>query len=292
MTTLRSVEAVVTSTRTIEGGGFVVRRPFPTAQLDHFDPFLLLDHLGPVDYLPGSAVGAPAHPHRGFETVTYMIAGKSRHKDSAGNAGTLGPGDVQWMTAGAGVVHDESPDPEMLATGGRMEGLQLWVNLPRADKMIRPRYQEIPSLRLPTASTPDGGVHVKVIAGESMGARAVIETRTPITYLHFTLAPGARFEQPAPAIQNTLAYVLSGRGAFGAAPREAGPDQAVFFAMDGDTIRLANAGTEPLSVLVIGGVPLNEPIARYGPFVMNTEQEIHQAVRDYQAGRMGEIRDE
>lgn len=289
MTALRSVESVVASTRTVEGGGFVVRRPFPTARLDHFDPFLLLDHLGPVDYAPGSAVGAPAHPHRGFETVTYLLAGSTRHKDSAGNAGVLGPGDVQWMTAGAGVVHDESPDPDMLAKGGRMEGLQLWVNLPRADKMIRPRYQEIPSARLPTASTKDGAVHVKVIAGVSMGERAVIETRTPITYLHFTLAPGARFEQPAPANQNTLAYVLSGRGAFGSAASEVGPDEAVFFANDGDTILLANAGPEPLSVLLIGGVPLNEPVARYGPFVMNTEQEIRQAIRDFQAGRMGEI---
>src|SRR5690348_13842525 len=180
MTTSRTVGHTIAAVRTVEGGGFVVHRPFPTRMLMDFDPFLLLDEMGPVDYAPGEAKGAPDHPHRGFETVTYALEGQFGHKDSAGHSGTLRAGDVQWMTAGAGVVHSEMPDPEFTRTGGRVHGLQLWVNLPRRDKMIAPRYQEIPSAQLPVVSNDEGTVTVKVIAGEAMGVRAVIETRTPI----------------------------------------------------------------------------------------------------------------
>src|SRR5579872_3405949 len=182
---VRKVARLVTSIRTREGGGFIVHRPFPTQTLMDFDPFLLLDEMGPVDYAPYEAVGAPDHPHRGFETVTYVLEGRMQHRDSQGNHGTLGPGDVQWMTAGGGVVHSEMPEDELYRTGGRMHGFQLWVNLPSRDKMMHPRYQDVPSAQIPVVEGDEGLVRVKVIAGEALGAHAVIDTRTPIMYLHF-----------------------------------------------------------------------------------------------------------
>jgi redox-sensitive bicupin YhaK (pirin superfamily) len=288
MTTTRSIQYTVPATRTTEGGGFVVNRPFPTRMLMDFDPFLLLDEMGPVDYAPGEAKGAPDHPHRGFETVTYMLEGCFSHKDSAGHSGVLRPGDVQWMTAGAGVVHSEIPDPAFARQGGRVHGLQLWVNLPRRDKMIAPRYQEIASAKIPTAMTSDGTVHVKVIAGEALGVKAKIETRTPILYQHFTLQPGASIVHPVPREFRVFAYSLAGTGRFGERLQQVPAQRMVVFANDGDAVALT-AGEEPLDVLLIGGVPLNEPVVRHGPFVMNTEDEIREAILDYQAGRMGAI---
>lgn len=288
MTTSRTIRHTVAAVRTVEGGGFVVHRPFPTRMLMDFDPFLLLDEMGPVDYAPGEARGAPDHPHRGFETVTYMLEGSFAHKDSAGHRGVLRPGDVQWMTAGAGVVHSEMPDPEFARSGGRVHGLQLWVNLPRRDKMIAPRYQEIASQEIPTAATSDGKVRVKVIAGAALGVEAVIQTRTPIIYQHFSLEPGASIVQPVPPAYRVFAYPLSGTGRYGRQQTEIGAQRMVVFSDDGDAVTLS-AGTDPLEVLLIGGAPLNEPIVRHGPFVMNTEDEIRQAIVDYQAGRMGEI---
>ncbi len=192
----RSVRRVVPSIETLEGAGFLVHRPFPTRTLDHFDPFLLLDEMGPADLGPGEAKGAPDHPHRGFETVTYMLEGHMEHRDSHGNHGKLNPGDVQWMTAGAGVVHSEMPEEEFAARGGRMHGFQLWVNLPARDKMMRPRYQEVAASRIPVARTEDASVTVKVLAGEALGARAVIDTRTPIIYLDCALSPGSSSRSP------------------------------------------------------------------------------------------------
>jgi len=287
----RTVAGIVNSIETLEGGGFLVRRPFPKASFSDFDPFLLLDEMGPVDVAPGEAKGAPDHPHRGFETVTYMLSGEMEHKDSAGHAGRLKSGDVQWMTAGAGVVHGEMPSPEFLRDGGRMHGFQLWVNLPQRDKMVKPRYQEIPSSRIPKATSPDGLVSVSVIAGEAMGERAVIETRTPIIYLHYRLAPGGVAKQQVPRAYNSFAYVVEGAGLFGAEGERGADGQMVMFAPDGDEVRIENPADAKaaLEVLLIAGVPLNEPIARYGPFVMNTEAEIHQAFEDYRRGRMGAI---
>src|SRR5262249_52705522 len=184
---IRSTAGITGSIQTLEGGGFPVRRPFPKSALSEFDPFLLLDEMGPVNYRPGQAKGAPDHPHRGFETVTYVLAGRMEHKDSQGHSGQLRPGDVQWMTAGAGVGHSEMPEREFLKSGGLMHGFQLWVNLPARDKMMKPRYQEIPGARIPVARSDDGLVTVRVVAGESLGSSAVIETRTPITYLHITV---------------------------------------------------------------------------------------------------------
>ncbi|WP_323123422.1 pirin family protein [Burkholderia alba] len=288
MATPRSIQRTYPSLRTTEGGGFIVHRTFPTRLLMDFDPFLLLDEMGPVDYAPGEAKGAPDHPHRGFETVTYVLEGSFRHRDSAGHAGALGPGDVQWMTAGAGVVHSEMPDPEFARAGGRSHGFQLWVNLPRRDKMIAPRYQEIAAAKIPTAISPDGRARAKVVAGEAFGVKAAVETRTPILYQHFTLEPGAVVEQPVPAGFRVFAYPIEGQGLYGAGRQAIDARHMVIYADDGETVTFA-AGDTPLDLLLIGGMPLNEPIVRYGPFVMNTEDEIRQAVVDYQSGRMGHI---
>jgi len=288
---IRSVSRVIKGTATLEGGGFLVHRPFPTSTLSDFDPFLLLDEMGPTDVRPGEAKGAPDHPHRGFETVTYMLSGSFRHKDSQEHAGKLGPGDVQWMTAGRGVVHSEEPSEEFQRTGGTLHGVQLWVNLPKRDKMIRPHYQEIPAERIPSASTPDGKVAVRVLAGESLGARAVIETRTPIFYLDFSLKPGGVLVQPVPHDFNAFAYVIEGPLRFGSDTVHIERSNMVAFNRSGTEIRIEAPLENPSSarVLLIGGQPLNEPIARYGPFVMNTPEEIRQAFEDYRSGRMGSI---
>ena len=285
----RTVAGVVNSIETFEGAGFLVRRPFPQASFSDFDPFLLLDEMGPMELGPGQAKGAPDHPHRGFETVTYMLSGEMQHKDSRGHAGRLTPGDVQWMTAGAGVVHSEMPSAEFTRTGGRMHGFQLWVNLPKRDKMMKPRYQEIPGAQIPKVTSADGLVSVSVIAGEAMGRKAVIETRTPIIYLHYSIKPGGVATQQVSSTYNTFAYIVDGEGLFGAERERAKDGQMVLFAQDGNEGRIENTGNATLDVLLIGGMQLNEPIARYGPFVMNTENEIRQAFEDYRLGRMGEI---
>lgn len=287
----RTVAGIVNSIETLEGGGFLVRRPFPKAAFSDFDPFLLLDEMGPMEVAPGQAKGAPDHPHRGFETVTYLLSGDMEHRDSRGHAGRLRAGDVQWMTAGAGVVHAEMPSREFMRDGGRMHGFQLWVNLPQRDKMAKPRYQEIPKSKIPKATSIDGLVTVSVIAGEAMGEKAVVETRTPIIYLHYEIKPGGSVSQRVPEDYNAFAYVVDGEGLFGEARERAGDGQMVMFAPDGNEVRIENPADSKtaLEVLLIAGVPLNEPIARYGPFVMNTEAEIHQAFEDYRQGRMGAI---
>lgn len=291
----RSVRVVMPTVRTTEGAGFVVRRPFPTADVDQIDPFLLLDHMGPVDYRPGQAVGAPDHPHRGFETVSYILEGEMEHEDSAGHRGRLGPGDVQWMTAGRGVVHSEMPSTRIQNDGGRVEGFQIWVNLPRADKLTPPRYQERKASAIPLVELDDGRVTARMVAGSAFGATGAVETHLPIEYFHLTIRPGGRVHVPAPAALNAMAYAFRGRGQAGATPDRPGVDVAegelVVFHRDGDEFELAvpaDATTE-LEVLVLAGEPIGEPIARYGPFVMNTRDEIVQAFDDYQAGRMGEI---
>lgn len=282
----RPVTQVQTSHRQKEGGGFVVRRPFPSRGLASADPFLMLDEMGPVTYGPGEALGAPDHPHRGFETVTYLLDGEVQHADSAGHRGVLGPGDVQWMTAGRGVVHAEMPSARLRETGGRMHGFQLWVNLPARDKMMAPRYQEIPKARIPEARTADGLARVRVVAGEVLGVKAVIETRTPIAYHHWTLEPGAAVEVALPAEFTAYAYVFEGAAEIDGT-RVADGQLAVLG--EGSHVRLA--ARERASLLLLAGAPIREPIVSYGPFVMNTEEEIAQAITDYRAGRMGRIDD-
>src|SRR5439155_11140680 len=280
---IRSVSDVIKGIPTLEGAGFLVHRPFPSDALSDFDPFLLLDEMGPMDVRPGEAKGAPDHPHRGFETVTYMLSGSFRHKDSQGHEGKLAAGDVQWMTAGSGVVHSEEPSKEFQQIGGTLHGVQLWVNLPKTHKMIRPHYQEISAAKIPSAGTPDRKVVVRVVAGESLGVRAVIETRTPIFYLDFGLKPGGEVVQPVASDFNVFAYVIEGEVAVGNHGARVQRGNMVPFKKDGDEIRI-EAPLENQSsarVFLIGGRPLNEPIARYGPFVMNTPQEIYDAFEDY-----------
>jgi quercetin 2,3-dioxygenase len=283
----REVTKIVTAHRQSEGGGFIVRRPFPGAEIDSVDPFLLLDEMGPVDYGPGQAIGAPDHPHRGFETVTYVLEGEMEHEDSAGHRGKLGPGDVQWMTAGAGIIHSEMPSQRIREQGGRVHGFQVWVNLPKQHKMARPRYQEYESGELPVAKTADGKATVRLIAGEALGARAIIETRTPIVFQDWTLQPGADVTIDIPADLRAFAYVFEGAARVGGSPGEVHEGQMAVLG-PGAKVRLSGAD-EPGRLLLLAGVPLREPVARYGPFVMNTRSELIEAVEDFQSGKMGEI---
>src|SRR6476619_3689958 len=204
--------------------------------------------MGPLVLLPHEEKGFPDHPHRGFVTVTYMLEGRFEHKDSQGNSGMLGPGDVQWMTAGSGLVHSEMPEKELSKSGGTLHGFQLWINLRKNDKWIRPDYQDVPSTKIPIVNTPDGKVSIKVIAGNYLNTKAVIRTLTPILYLHFTLQPGGEVVSPVP-----------------------------------------EKAKSSLDLLFIAGVPLNEPIVQYGPFVMNTQEEIDNTLEDYRNGRIGKI---
>ena len=285
----RRIEQIVTAHHQREGGGFMVRRPLPTPNLPLMDPFLLIDEMGPVTYGPGEAVGAPDHPHRGFETVTYLLQGEMQHKDSAGNHGLLRPGDVQWMTAGSGVVHSEMPTPRLLDEGGVMHGFQIWVNLPAALKMSAPRYQEISRDNIPHGVSEDGLAHVAVIAGRALGVEAVIDTHTPIQYQDWTLKPGADVVTEVDPEHNVGVYVFSGQIKAGSDLQHIEEGQFAVL-REGSAVRLTVSPEAPTEarLLLLAGLPINEPVARYGPFVMNTEQELQQAVRDYQSGRRSE----
>ena len=286
----RSISRVISSIRQKEGGGFIVRRPFPTSEESFVDPFLLLDEMGPADYGPGEAVGAPDHPHRGFETVTYMLEGEFEHEDSAGHKGKLTPGDVQWMTAGRGVVHSEMPSQRIRAEGGKVHGFQIWVNLPAKDKMMAPRYQEIGAKGIPEAQTADGLAKVRVIAGEALGKSAVIETMTPILYHDWTLQPGAAVEIAVPEAFDVMAYVFVGTALAGGEARKLKEgDLGVFGRGSSVKLEVPKEAGGSARLLLLGGVPLKEPVARHGPFVMNTEVEIRQALLDYRFGKMGAI---
>lgn len=293
-TSWRGVHRIVPGRRFLEGEGFMVRRPFPGIDLSLADPFLLLDHMGAVEYGPGEAKGAPWHPHRGFETVTYMIDGAFEHTDSIGGGGLITDGATQWMTAGAGILHNEMPPQEMVAKGGLFHGVQLWVNLPRTLKMVQPRYQDIEASDATLLSSVDGGALVRVIAGSLDGHDGPGATYTPITYLHATVSPGARLTMPWPEHFNALVYVLSGRGTVGIEGRPLEEGQLAVFG-PGTALSMRAADTQPTTsptgweILALGGQPINEPISRYGPFVMNTRAEIIQAVEDFQAGRLGQI---
>ncbi len=292
--TARPVDVVVPAHRSVEGAGFIVWRPFPGAVDAHFaDPFFLLDELGPVEYQPFEAVGAPWHPHRGFETVTYVIDGEIAHHDSNGGGGVIREGDTQWMTAGAGILHDEVPTEEFLARGGPMHGVQLWVNLPAAQKFSPPRYQAITGDELTLLTSPDGGALVRLIAGDLAGYSGPGVTHSPITYAHATISPGARLMVPWNPAFSALVYVLGGRGTVGAEGRPVDAHQLVRFG-PGDSISVTAAESQDvdqgaLEVLLLGGLPIREPIAHYGPFLMNTREEIIQAIDDFQSGRMGTI---
>ncbi len=290
----RAVASVVTAHWSLEGEGFVVRRPFPGPDLALADPFLLLDHIGAVEYAPGEARGTSWHPHRGFETVTYIIDGAFEHRDTTGGGGLITDGATQWMTAGAGIQHIERPPELLVAKGGLFHGTQLWVNLPAAQKWTPPRYQDIEARSVALLSSHDGASLVRVIAGELEGHAGPGVTHTPITYVHATVAPGSRLDLPWPRDFNALAYVLAGRGYAGDEGQPLDEGQLAVFG-PGAAISVRAADAQPVAsrngweVLLLGGLPIREQVARYGPFVMNTREEIVQAVQDFQAGRMGTV---
>ena len=289
----RPVRALTTAPRGYEGEGFPVRRAFAGALLEDLDPFIHLDQMGEVEYAPGEAKGTSWHPHRGFETVTYMIDGTFQHQDSNGGGGLITDGDTQWMTAGSGLLHIEAPPEELVMRGGLFHGVQLWVNLPRAAKWNPPKYQDIRGSAATLLTTDDGGSLIRVIAGEIDGHRGPGSTYTPITMSHVTVSPGARVSLPWRPDFNGLAYVLAGRGTVGPKdhPIETGqlavfgPGSAITFAASDHP----DERTPAMDVLLLGGRPIGEPVFAYGPFVMNTKEEIIQAMEDYQAGRMGVI---
>ena len=282
-----TVSAIIPATTQLEGAGFEVNRPFPSARLDMLDPFLLLDQMGPVVNAPGQAIGTSDHPHRGFETVTYLLDGEIEHVDSLGNGGRLGPGDTQWMTAGAGIVHREGPSPEAASAGGPMHGIQLWVNLPAAEKMTPPRYQDLRAADV--AVTELGGATVRVIAGRAFGLDGPGQTRTPISYAHVTLPAGATLSTEIDPEHNVGVYTLIGEISIG--PQVVDARQLAVIEPGSSTLTLTGPGIddEPAEVLVLTGRPIGEPVARAGPFVMNTRAELHEAMLDYQSGAMGSI---
>jgi quercetin 2,3-dioxygenase len=289
----RPVVDVTTAPRGFEGEGFPVRRAFAGVPLEALDPFVHLDEMGEVDYGPGEPRGTSWHPHRGFETVTYMIDGTFQHQDSHGGGGIIRNGATQWMTAGGGILHIETPPEDLVVSGGLFHGLQLWVNLPAADKMIPARYQSLEGEQVTLLSSADGGALVRVVAGEVAGHDGPGATHTPITFVHATVAPGGRLYLPWRADFNALVYVLAGSGAVGTEGRPVTAGQLVVFGA-GDHVTVtadrSQDSTSPnLEVIVLGGRPIREPLAWYGPFVMNTKAEIAQAIDDYQAGRLGTI---
>lgn len=245
-------------------------------------PFLLLDEMGPVVYAPGEAIGAPSHPHRGFETVTYLLDGGMKHADSAGNSGDLNPGDVQWMTAGRGVIHSELPQDHMMENGGRMHGFQIWVNLPAKDKMMPPRYQDIPSSNIPETTSDDGLVWAKVVAGKAFDVEAVIDTVIPITMIHLKMKAGASYTHACVHDHNVMLYAFGGSLAVEGRSLH---DGGLGLLSEGEAVTMV-AEEDGAELLILGGPELGEPIARYGPFVMNTRQEIYQAIEDYNNGTL------
>jgi redox-sensitive bicupin YhaK (pirin superfamily) len=289
----RPVLAITTAPRGVEGEGFPVRRAFYGIDQHYLDPFIHMDQMGEVEYGPGEPKGTAWHPHRGFETVTYMIDGTFQHQDSTGGGGLITNGATQWMTAGAGILHIERPPEALIASGGLFHGIQLWVNLPAGKKWTPPRYQDIGATRVTLLSSHDGGALVRVIAGDVAGQSGPGVTHTPITLLHATISPGAELRLPWRREFNGLVYALAGRGTVGAKRAAIGTGQLAAFGA-GDVIRLtadlAQESRSPkLDVLVLGGEPIGEPVAWYGPFVMNTHEELAQAFDDFRRGRMGTI---
>jgi len=289
----RRVRSVTTAPRGFEGDGFPVRRAFAGVDLTELDPFLHLDQMGEVDYAPGEPKGTSWHPHRGFETVTYMIDGTFLHQDSHGGGGVISNGATQWMTAGGGILHIETPPEELVMRGGLFHGLQLWVNLPARDKMTAPRYQNLEGSAVTLLASADGGALLRVIAGSVDGHAGPGVTHTPITVVHATVWPGARLQLPWRPDFNALAYVLSGTGRLGPEGRPVRAGQLGVFG-PGEQLSLRaedrqDASSAAFEVLLLGGQPIREPVAAYGPFVMNTRAQLVQAVEDFQAGRLGTV---
>jgi len=289
----RPIKSLTSAPSGFEGEGFPVRRAFAGVDLGDLDPFIHMDQMGEVEYAPGEPKGTDWHPHRGFETVTYIMDGIFDHQDSHGGGGRITDGDTQWMTAGSGLLHIEAPPESLVVSGGLFHGIQLWVNLPRADKWAQPRYQDLRGGDVGLLSSPDGGTLVRVIAGDVAGHRGPGSTHTPIALAHATLAPGAQLALPWRQDFNALVYVLAGQGTIGTERRPVRKGQLVVLG-PGDHLRVDAATSQPLAepnldVLVLGGQPIREPVAWAGPFVMNTRAEVIQAFEDFQAGKLGTI---
>ena len=287
----RRIRSLTTAPTGYEGEGFPVRRAFAGIDLADLDPFVHMDQMGEVEYAPGEPKGTSWHPHRGFETVTYIIDGTFEHQDSEGGGGVITNGDTQWMTAGSGLLHIERPPEALVASGGLFHGIQLWVNLPSGQKMATPRYQDLRSGEVALATTPDAGALVRVIAGSVAGHRGPGSTHTPMAMVHATVAPGAELVLPWPEEFNALGYVLAGVGDIGPDRRSIEAGQTVVFG-PGESVAVSAAATQDsrtdaLEVLILGGRPIKEPVAWMGPFVMNTRDELRQAYEDFQAGRLG-----
>jgi redox-sensitive bicupin YhaK (pirin superfamily) len=289
----RSVKSVTRAPSGFEGEGFPVRRAFAGVDLAELDPFIHLDQMGEVEYAPGEPKGTPWHPHRGFETVTYMIDGILEHSDSNGGGGSITNGDTQWMTAGAGILHIETPPEHLVMSGGLFHGFQLWVNLPRSRKWADPRYQDLRADEVSLVASADGGALLRIIAGEVAGFTGPGSTYTPMTQVHATLSPGAQLRLPWRADFNGLLYVLNGDGTVGSERRPIGMGQLAVYGpgsvLTVEASRVQESRSPNMDVLILGGLPIREPVAWMGPFVMNTREEVVQAFSDYQAGRLGSI---
>ena len=289
----RKVRSVTTAPSGFEGEGFPVRRAFQGADLRDLDPFVHMDQMGEVDYAPGEPKGTSWHPHRGFETVTYIMDGTFEHADTHGGGGVISNGDTQWMTAGSGLLHIERPPESLVASGGLFHGVQLWVNLPASQKAVSPRYQDLRGSESALLTTPDGGALIRVIAGDLAGHKGPGSTYTPMAMMHATISPAATLRLPWRTDFNGLVYVLSGSGTVGAERRPISTGQLAVYG-PGETITVSGALHQEsrhasLDVIVLGGAPIREPVAWGGPFVMNTREEVLQAFEDYQAGRLGLI---
>jgi len=286
----RQVRSITTGPRGYEGLGFPVVRAFAGVSTAELDPFIHMDQMGEVEYEPGEPRGTDWHPHRGFETVTYMIDGKFAHQDSHGGGGLIGDGATQWMTAGSGILHIETPPAEMVTSGGLFHGIQLWVNLPKRDKFAAPRYQAIEGTDATLLSSDDGGALIRLIAGDIDGHGGPGATHTPITMAHATIESAARLNIPWSRDFNALVYVLSGQGSVGPAGHPVKQGQlAVLGPGDRITVSAEPNRAQPLDVLLLGGRPIREPVFHYGPFVMNTRAEVIEALEDYQAGKFRSI---
>ncbi|TGD79866.1 pirin family protein [Hymenobacter wooponensis] len=281
----RRIFQVIDGNKKFVGDGFDVTSPMPGPRIRQLSPYLLIDHTGPMAVAPTDApLGTPPHPHRGFETVTVVYEGYLAHRDTAGHTGALGPSDVQWMTAGAGLLHEERHEKEFAKRGGTLELLQLWVNVPKKDKLAPPRYQNIVGTSIPAVATPDGLGQIRVIAGTYEGTTGPAETFSPITLLDVHLQQGNQTTLRLPADYNVGIYVVKGDIILHG-DRAATTKQLVVFGWDSTDIHLT--ATTDAVLLVLAGAPIEEPLATYGPFVMNTNQELVQAIADFESGGMG-----
>ena len=274
--------------KTFEGDGIPVNRAFPVPEMREFDPFLLFDHFGPINYEPGGATGVPAHPHCGFEAITYLLGGEVEHKDSWGGQAAIETGDIQWMTTGSGLIHSELVTEKFKKSGGIIQGLQIWVNLPQKDKKVKPWYQHIKRDDIPIIKE-SSGVEIKVLVGKVKETKSLVQTYSPVSIFDVQFSNSGQINLEISKNQIAMVYVIDGELQFVEENKIAAKGQMIYYDQSADEINLTSISTEG-SYLVLAGEPLNEPVVRHGPFVTNTEGEMKQAMLDYQNGKMGELR--